>query len=124
MFTIQLLVQAEDYARELALLLHREGCDAVRSSAPDFTLEGAIVADRRALERHPVLLEHPERVILIAPNDPNFLSLLWKHRMRSVVFEKDPPGTVVLAVLATGIGDGGLSGMDAGKNGPAVSSPR
>jgi hypothetical protein len=108
---IQLLVHTESYAKDLCALLSREGCDVVRCAAPDFTHDGAIVADRRALDRHPALLEHPERVVLIAPNDSKFLSLLWQHNMRSVVFDTDPPGTVLLAILANEIGQGGAGGI-------------
>ena len=109
MSMVQLLVQTESYARDLTALLNREGCNVVRSTVPDFTRPGAIVADRRALERYPVLLDHPDRVVLIAPNDPGFLSLLWQHDMRSVVFDTDPPGTVMLAILGMEIGHDGAS---------------
>jgi hypothetical protein len=108
---VQLLVQSETYARDLAALLSCEGCEVVRGAAPDFTRRGAIVADRGALELHPALLDHPERIVLIAPNDPNFLSLLWQHNVRSVVFEKDPPSTVLLAIIANDIGHGNISGI-------------
>ena len=103
---VQLMVQAESYAKDLFALLSREGCDVIRSAAPDFTHDGAIVADRLALDRHPVLLEHPERVVLIAPNDAKFLSLLWQHNIRSVVFETDSPSTVLLAILGNEIANG------------------
>lgn len=101
---VQLLVQTETYAKDLSALLRREGFDVVLCGAPDFDHDGAIVADRLALDRHPALLEHPERVVLIAPNDSKFLALLWRHDIRSVVFETDPPSTVCLAVLGAEIG--------------------
>ncbi len=101
---VQLLVQTETYAKDLSALLSHEGFEVIRCSAPDFDHDGAIVADRPALERHPILLEHPERVVLIAPNDTKFLALLWRHNMRSVVFETDPVSTVCLAILGTEIG--------------------
>ena len=91
MSMVQLLVQTESYAKDLSALLSREGCDVVRFTVPDFSRPGAIVADRRALERYPALLDHPDQVVLIAPNDPNFLSVLWQHNMRSVVFERTLP---------------------------------
>lgn len=107
MSMVQLLLQTESYARDLTVLLNREGCYVVRATVPDFSRPGPIVADKRALERYPALLDHPDRVVLIAPNDPAYLSLLWRHNMRSVVFDTDPPSTVTLAVLATEIGRGG-----------------
>lgn len=103
MALIQLLVQSDSYAQTLSALLTREGCEVVLSTRPDFELEGSIVADREALERNPMLLSHPDRIILITPNDQGFLSLLWEHNIRSVVFESDPPETVLLAVLGAGI---------------------
>jgi hypothetical protein len=106
---VQLLVQSEKFARDLTALLKREGCDVARPGAPDFAGPGVIVADRRALDRYPDLLDNPERVVLIAPNDPNLLSVLWQHNMRSVVFESDPPSTVILAILGTEIGHAGGS---------------
>ena len=104
MSMVQLLVQKESYAKDLSALLSREGRDVLRVAVPDFSRDGVIVADRRALERYPALLDHPEQVILIAPNDSNFLSVLWQHNMRSVVFETDPPGTALLAILSNEIG--------------------
>jgi hypothetical protein len=106
MLTVQLLVQNERYARDLAVLLDREGWRVVYPPAPDFEGPGAIVADRRAIERFPALLEFPERVVPIASKDADFLSSLLEHNMRSVVFENDPPGTALLAILGTEIGHG------------------
>lgn len=116
MSLVQLLVQSESYAKDLSALLSREGCDVLRVTAPDFTRDGVIVADRRALERYPALLDYPEHVVLIAPNDPNLLSVLWQHNMRSVVFETDPPGTVLLAILSNTIGNGGLGSVKPASN--------
>jgi hypothetical protein len=109
--TVQLLIQSETYAKDLAALLSGEGCDVLRGTTPDFARQGAIVADRRALDRYPALLDHPERVVVIAPNDASFLSMLWQHNVRSVVFEKDPSVNVLLAVLANEIGHGTMSGI-------------
>jgi hypothetical protein len=107
MSLVQLLVEKDTKAAALSALLDREGFSVVRPAQPDFALAGAIVADRQALERSPALLDYPERVVLIAPNrDPRFLSMLWQHEMKSVVFEADPPGTVLLAVLGLSIGSG------------------
>lgn len=107
MYTVQLLLQRENYARDLAALLSREGFHVVPGPKPNLDGDGTIVADRAALERYPTLFHEPERVVLIAPNDPGFLSLVWQHKMRSVVFETDPPGTVMLAILGMAIDAGG-----------------
>jgi hypothetical protein len=88
------MLEKENKAAELAALLEREGFHVTRSKEPDFGQSGSIVADRLALERWPSLLNFPDRVVMIAPNDQDFLSMLWQHNMRSVVFESDAPGTV------------------------------
>jgi hypothetical protein len=106
MSAVQLLLEHDTKAAELAALLEREGFHVTRSKEPDYTQGGSIVADRLALERWPSLLKFPERVVLIAPNDQDFLSKLWQHNMRSVVFESDAPGTVLLAVVGAEIGTG------------------
>ena len=104
MSTVQVLVQREAYAGSLSSLLAREGVyEVARVQAPDFDRDGVIVADRQALERYPALLQHAERLVLIAPNDPNLLAILWEHNIRSVVFESDPPSTAVLAILGSDI---------------------
>jgi hypothetical protein len=106
MSLVQLLVEKDSKAAALKALLDREGFEVVRASAPNFARKGAIVADRRALEQFPALLDYPDRVIPIASNDQKFLGMLWQHRIRSVVFDNDPPGTVLLAILASEIGNG------------------
>ncbi len=106
MSLVQLLVEKDGKAAALKALLDREGFDVVRTSVPDFERKGAIVADRRALEEFPALLNYPDRVIPIASNDSKFLAMLWQHRIRSVVFDTDPPGTVLLAILGNEIGNG------------------
>ena len=111
MSTVQVLVQRETYAGALSSLLAREGLyEVARVSAPDFSRDGVIVADRQALERYPALLQHSERLVLIAPNDPNLLALLWEYNVRSVVFESDPPSTAVLAILGSDLGEARLAG--------------
>lgn len=116
MYTVQLLLQKENYARDLAALLSREGFEVVTGSKPNLDGRGTIVADRAALDRYPALFHQPERVVLIAPNDPGFLSVVWQHKMRSVVFETDPPGTVMLAILGMAIAAGGSETIKSGRS--------
>jgi hypothetical protein len=98
---VQLLVARDAYARDLSALLAREGgFDVIRAKAPDFTRDGQIVADCAALKYYPALLDFPERLVLIAPNDAETLAQLWEHNVRSVVFESDSPATAVLAILS------------------------
>lgn len=108
MSLVQLLVDKENTAAALAALLDREGFAVKRSAEPVWHEAGTIVADRRALERYPDLLDHGDRVVLIAPNDPKFLASLWRHNIRTVVFDTDPLDTVLLAILGSEIGTGAI----------------
>ena len=111
MLTVQVLVQRESYVRALSNLLQREGVyEVVCVPTPDFERDGVIVADRMALERYPSLLQHADRLVLISPNDPQFLSLLWEFNVRSVVFESDPPSTAVLAIIGADLSKNATSG--------------
>lgn len=105
MANVQLIVQKDNFARDLAALLSREGdYQVVRTDKPDWAQDGAIVADHVALQQYPALLHHPDRLVLIIPNDRNLLALLWEHNVRWVVFDTDPPSTAVLAILGSGLG--------------------
>ncbi len=107
MTSVQVLIQRDAYAIALSSLLLREGVFEVsRVAEPDYSRDGVIVADRRALDQYPDLLNHAERLVLIAPNDPALLGSLWNHKLRSVVFETDPPDTAVLAILGAGLSEG------------------
>ncbi len=105
MSTVQILLRNESYARVLASLLAREGVyEVVRVSEPDFGRDGVVVADRWGLEQYPALLEQPQRLVLIAPKDPDFMAQVWEHDVPSVVFESDPPSTAALAILGRDLG--------------------
>ncbi len=58
-----------------------------------------MVLDTEHLERLPAPLANPERIVLIARNDPGCLERAWEVGVTSVVFEKDPLNTAVLAVM-------------------------
>jgi hypothetical protein len=104
---VQLLLHDDAYARDLSGLLVREGCfDVVRAEAPDFRQPGPFVADHLAIARHPALLDFPERLVLITPNDQSLLETLWQHNIRAVVFDTDSPATALLAILGSEIGRG------------------
>jgi len=114
--TVQILLQNETYARALGTLLAREGVYEVwRVLEPDFDREGVIVADRKALERYPALIQQPERLVLIAPNDPELMRELWEHEVRNLVFESDPPSTAVLAILGLELGKAAAAGHNGGR---------
>ena len=105
MSVVQLLVGRDVYARDLSALLAREGgFEVVRAKEPDFSVDGEIVADCEALQRYPALLEYPERLVLITPNDEKTLAILWEHNVRSVIFDTDSPATAVLAIMSLEMG--------------------
>lgn len=124
MSCVQLILEKDAKAAELAVLLEREGFCVTRSKEPDFSQNGSIVADRLALERWPGLLNFPDRVVLIAPNDQDFLDQLWRHNFRSVVFESDAPGTILLAVVGCEIGTGTVASAPPHKRNLVVIGPR
>jgi hypothetical protein len=113
---VQILLQNDTYARALGTLLAREGVYEVwRVTEPDLDRDGVIVADRKALERYPALIQQPQRLVLIAPNDPELMRELWEHDIRSLVFESDPPSTAVLAILGLELGKARAAGQNGGR---------
>jgi hypothetical protein len=101
METVQLTITDAPYASALRDMLERGGVQDVRCvDMPDPGQGGVIVVDSEALERLPFPLLNPERVVLITRNDPQHLSKAWNAGVRSVVFNQDPLGTAVLAIMA------------------------
>lgn len=101
METVQLTINDAPYAAALRDLLMRSGTRDVRCvEQPDPAQEGVIVVDSEALDRLPLPLLNPERVVLITSNDPKHLTQAWNAGVRSVVFNEDPLSTAVLAIMA------------------------
>ncbi|MGE5567987.1 MAG: hypothetical protein ACM3S5_03025 [Rhodospirillales bacterium] len=101
METVQLTIADVHYAKALRDLLMRGGNREIRCvEQPDTNQGGVIVVDSEALSRLPLPLVHPERVVLITSNDPKHLTQAWNAGIRSVVFNKDPLSTAVLAIMA------------------------
>lgn len=101
METIQIAIANSPYATALRELLSRSGpWDVVCVQAPDWSSDGVLVLDPQHLEEMPAPIVNPERVVLIAPNDPRLLSQAWEAGVNSVVYEKDPINTAVLAVMS------------------------
>lgn len=101
---VQVSIHDANYAAALRELLERGGGRNVTCvERPDPALEGVIVVDCHTLDELPVPLQRPERVVLIARNDPADLARAWNAGIRSVVFSDDPLGTAALAVMAAGL---------------------
>jgi DNA-binding NarL/FixJ family response regulator len=101
MDTIQVAIADECYATALRELLARGAAWKVLSvDVPDPRIEGVIVVDAQALDRLPSRTDNPERVVLIARNDPGALARAWEAGIVSVVSENDPMSTAMLAIMA------------------------
>ena len=59
-----------------------------------------LVLDWTALDRMLQPLEHPEKVVLITRDEPELIKRAWESGISSVVFDRDPLSTVVLAILS------------------------
>ncbi|MEN6536859.1 MAG: hypothetical protein ABFD60_01020 [Bryobacteraceae bacterium] len=101
METVQISIADASYGKALEELLLRDGECIVRSvDVPDPWVEGVLVVDSAAFQRLPSELPYPERVVLITQNDPEHLSRAWEAGVISVVFERDPINTAMLAIMA------------------------
>ncbi len=101
MESIQIAISNVDYANTLLdLLVRNAGWKAQIVESPNTAAEGVIVVDAAALESLPPGLSNPERFVLVTRNDPRLLARAWEAGIISVVFEDDPPGTAVLAIMA------------------------
>jgi hypothetical protein len=101
MHTIQIAVTDSQYAADLARALEQAWSWQVASvEAPDLEQDGVIVLDLVALNRARLPLRHPERIVLIARNDPEELSRAWQAGIISVIFESDSLNTAKLAIMS------------------------
>ena len=81
METVQLALTDSSYAVALReLLLRNAAWKVLAVDTPDLRLEGVVVLDTAALERLPSQIAGPERVVLIAQNDPRHLAQAWERR--------------------------------------------
>ena len=101
METIQLAVADGAYAGALKELLSRNGAwEVVRVDSPDPLRADVLVVDQDALWRLGLPLANPERVVVVASHQSGELTRAWAAGIKSVVSNKDPLNTVVLAIMA------------------------
>lgn len=101
METIQVAITDTAYSDALRALLARDGeWQVVAVETPDPSREGVLVLDPKHLERIAGPIPRPERVVLITRNEPRYLKRAWEAGVNSVVFEKDPLNTAILAIMA------------------------
>ncbi len=101
---VQVAIANAVYAAALRDMLRRSGAADVECvEIPDPKRDGVLVLDSERLENLPVALVNPDRIVLIARNDPRSLARAWEIGVSSVVFENDPLTTIVLAVMSAGL---------------------
>ena len=103
MQTIQLVLSDASYARKLKQLLCDNGNWPVTiRDNPSFQKGGVVVLDEKVLAGLASSPDYPDRVVLVTHNDPEILSHAWDLGIRSVVYNTDTPGTVLLAIMSAG----------------------
>ena len=101
MLTVQLAIENQRYAAELADLLQQDGSHVVVVvDHPDLGVDGIIVVDGDRQENLLLFEAHPERFVVIARKSADLLSRVWDAGVRHVVFEEDSPQMALLAISA------------------------
>ncbi len=102
MDTVQIAMANTAYRQALKELIARSGgWQVVTVDQPDLTQDGVVVLDSEHLRQMSAPIPRPERVVLIARNEPGQMSEAWEAGVSSVVLEREPPSTALLAVLST-----------------------
>jgi hypothetical protein len=101
MATIQLALSDTRAADELKRMLSGSTtCQVICVARPEVKTPGVLVVDDASLASLPQPIEDPERVVLITHDDAPALKSAWEAGVSSVVFDRDPMSTVVLAILS------------------------
>lgn len=101
MKTVQLAIPDYQYTQALRNLLQNDGAHNVQVvERPDLRRDGVVVIGAGNPDNLSLLQCDPERFVVIARNGPDELSRIWQAGARHVVFEKDPPRTAQLAIIA------------------------
>lgn len=101
MATIQLALSDTRAADELKRMLSGStSCQVTCVDRPDVNTAGVLVVDAATLALLPQPIDNPERVVLITHDDAPALKSAWESGVSSVVFDRDPLSTVVLAILS------------------------
>jgi hypothetical protein len=104
MQTVQLSIADGAYAAAVREALSHTCAWQVKSvDRPDPSAKDVMVLDQRALECLPLPLANPELIVLVSEKDPQLLSEAWEAGIVSVVSDKDPMSTVLLAIMAAGL---------------------
>ena len=104
MQTVQLAIMDSAYQTALRDALVRSGPWHVESvETPRPGERCVLVMDDACLNRVSLPLPYPERVVLLSRKDPAHLSNAWEAGIVSLVSPDDPPGTVLLAIMAAAL---------------------
>jgi hypothetical protein len=98
---IQLALSEPAKANALQNVLARSTqAEVVCVDCPDLERACVVVVDAAHLNRLPVPLSNPDKVVLISRKDAGSLKDAWDAGINFVVSDQDPMNTVVLAILA------------------------
>jgi hypothetical protein len=101
MDVIQVAITDASYAAALRDLLVRNGSwEVLCVDRPDLSRGGVMVLDSEHLDLLPRPIPNPERVVLIARNESGDLARAWEAGVNSVITDRDPLNTAVLAIMA------------------------
>ena len=104
MQTVQLAISDGAYAAAVRDALSHSCAWHVESvDRPDPAQHCVLVLDQPSLDRLPLPLANPERIVLILRKDPQLLAQAWEAGIVSVVSQEDPMNTVLLAIMAAGL---------------------
>jgi hypothetical protein len=102
--TVQLALADGAYASALREALCHSCAWPVESVARPRADEACVlVLDETAFGLLPLPLSHPERIVLITRQDPQLLAQAWDAGLVSVLSERDPMSTVLLAIMAAAL---------------------
>jgi DNA-binding NarL/FixJ family response regulator len=101
METIQVAITDAPFAAALRELLVRNGSwEVLCVDRPDPERDGVMVLDSEHLSLLSQPIPNPERVVMVARNDSDDMARAWEAGVTSVITDKDPLNTAVLAIMA------------------------
>jgi hypothetical protein len=119
MQTVQLSIADGAYAASVREALCRTCAWRVESvDRPDPSRHCVMVLDQSALERLPLPLSNPERIVLVSHKGAQPLAEAWEAGIVSVVTDEDSINTVLMAIMAAGLR---VDKLPSGRNPSAIS---
>lgn len=114
MGSIQLALSDAAKAEALRGVLARSAQrDVVCVDCPDLPSACVVVVDQQHFTCLPQPLPHPDKIVLLAHNDPDSLREAWDAGVSSVVSDQDSLNTLVLAILSVCLRTGAARPKDA-----------